>query len=80
MSLKYEVRLTPLHIMHRRHGMYHRESSCADVWKNGDMFWYEYGVTHRLNGPSDVFCDGDKQYCIRGTYYNKDEYESKIRS
>lgn len=72
MSLKFEVRLCGssgdrhAYIVHHRHGADHRSGGRpATIWVDEDMFWYEYDLLHRLNGPAEIY-DGKKRHYIRG--------------
>lgn len=81
MSLKYEVYYNSNagYIGYYRHESYHRIGAPALIYENRGMFWYEYGDSHRLDGPSDTYAKGTLYYFIRGTQYTVDEYELKIR-
>lgn len=79
MSLKYEVKRGK-NLRYYRHDEYHRKHFPAVICNTTSLFWYEYGVSHRLDGHANIFCNGEAYYYIRGTYCTKEEYDSKIRN
>lgn len=70
MSLKYEVTLyIDTFIEYKRHDLNHRVSRPAVIRRHThSMFWYEYGKSHRKDGPCDVYTTGERYYRIRGRY------------
>lgn len=80
MSLKYEIIREGVTLRHYRHAEFHRIDRPASIWLSSSLYWYEFGISHRSDGPSDVTFSGYNEYYFRGTKYSKEEYESKIRS
>lgn len=78
MSLKFEVRRTNTSFRYFRHGANHRNDGPSVALISGDMYWMEYNVSHRMDGPADIYKVGPDKFFIRGVEYNKKEYESKI--
>lgn len=85
MSLKYEVIRTYKTLRYFRHTNRHRLDGPADIRESTSMYWFQYGVSHRNDGPSDQCYIPYKleyatSYFIRGKFYTRLEYESKIRN
>lgn len=41
------------------------------VCENGSTFWYFEGNLHRKEGPAVEYCDGEKQWWLRGKRYTE---------
>lgn len=81
MSLKYQVTRTKVHLYYTRHGEYHRVLEPALIAQSsGYLYWMEYNLLHRLNGPADICIDGRRWYFIRGINIKREEYDAKVRS
>lgn len=46
MSLKYEVCRWRFGLEYFRHGESHKDDGPAVIWKNGDLYWWQYGDGH----------------------------------
>lgn len=66
-------------IRYHRHGDTHRIYGPAEVWPDGDMFWTQYDIPHRLGGPAEYYGNAINYY-LRGIKYSRDVYEFKISS
>lgn len=73
--LKYETKVLcdNRRIAFYRHGKKHKKFNPAFVSAAGGMFWYEYGQSHRIGGPSDIFTNGKLGFYIRGKFTDQME-------
>jgi hypothetical protein len=56
-------------------GQLHRDDDLPSViWRDGSKFWYQNGLSHRLNGPSDIYASGNKGYYINGKNLTPEEH------
>ena len=39
-------------------GHVHREDGPAEVWNDGEQYWYRHGRSHFAHGPADLWADG----------------------
>lgn len=59
----------------------HRIRGPTVLWYgNSHRCWHQNNELHRDNGPSVIFSDGSLIYCLRGVFYEKDEYDKILRS
>ena len=49
-------------------GCSHREDGPAEVWNDGEQFWYRHGDFHFTHGPADLYYDG------RLVWYEDDQF------
>lgn len=81
MTLAYETIRYKYCMSYYRHGVEHRIDGPSDIHDSGDMFWDQYGELHRMDGPALLTPNRkNAEYYIRGDFFTKTEYESKIRS
>ena len=64
---------------HLRHGEPHRLDGPADLWRDGEMKWIEYGVYHRFGRPAIIDAGRTEAQAIefyrRGYQVNSPEFD-----
>ncbi len=60
-------------------GEVHRENGPAiECLVTGDMYWLQYGVYHRIDGPAVEMSNGSKQWFINGEFQYIDRSEVNL--
>ena len=56
----------------------HRDDGPAITYPDGSSRWFLNGKIHRTDGPAVYLGNGDVMYYLNGSYFNKEEWFSKL--